>query len=104
MVKTLLLLALCASGLIAADVSGGWYLTIITQGERVAAGNIDIHQIEGQISFKFTGMEFKGDLDGDKVSLSGTNEGGTVTMKGAISGNRMEGDAVIPSGLTGKWS
>jgi amidase len=104
MTKSLLLLALCASGLVAADVSGEWYLTIIAQGERIAAGKIDVHQTERQISFKFSGMELKGDLDGNKVSLSGTNEGRTVTMKGAISGNRMEGDAVIPSGLTGKWS
>lgn len=92
------------SGVFAADVSGEWYLTVITQGERVAANKIDIRQTENQITFKFTGAEFKGSLEGDKISASGTSDGRTATIKGAVSGNHMEGDAVIPSGLAGKWT
>lgn len=104
MAKSLLLLVLCMSGVFAADVSGEWYLTVITQGERVAANKIDIRQTENQITFKFTGAEFKGSLEGDKISASGTSDGRTATIKGAVSGNHMEGDAVIPSGLAGKWT
>lgn len=104
MAKTLLFLVLCACGLFAADLSGEWYLAVITQGERVASGKIDIHQAENQITFKFTGAEFKGSLEGNRIKASGTNDGRTAAIEGTVSADHMEGDAVIPSGLAGKWT
>ena len=104
MAKTLLVLFLTAYGLAAADNSGEWYLTIMAQGERIAANRITITQADKAITFKFMGVEFKGEIDGSRVSASGMDNGRTASFDGTISGDRMQGDVLIPSGLKGKWS
>lgn len=101
--RILVLLAAGSFGLHAADISGDWRLTVTTQGERVASAQITVAQNEGKIAFKFTGAEFKGIVDGDKIE-AGTDNGRSASLKGIVSGDRMEGEAVIPSGLKGRWT
>src|SRR5436190_18242800 len=104
MAKTLLVLFLTAYGLAAADNSGEWYLTIMAQGERIAANRITITQADKAITFKFAGVDFKGEIDGNRITASGIDDGRTASFGGTISGDRMEGEVLIPSGLKGKWS
>jgi amidase len=75
----------------------------MAQGERVAFGNIHIEQNDSQLAFKFTGAEFKGSADDNRFKVSSTDNGRTASLEGRISGDHMEGDAILPSGLPGKW-
>lgn len=104
MKKSLLLLVLGMYTAHAADISGDWWLSVISQGERVASGSVHITQSENQITFKFVGADFKGVVDGTKFKATGIDDGRTATLEGVISDEGMEGDAIIPNGLPGKWT
>jgi amidase len=84
----------------AADLSGEWLLSVVTQGERVAFGRVQMAQANDTVTFKFQGEEFKGTLKGSNITI----ESPRVKLKGTVSESRMEGDGTIPSGLACRWT
>jgi amidase len=88
----------------AADLSGDWFLSVVAQGERIVGGKITVVQTENQLTFKFAGVDFKGSVDANRVKVTGSDNGRAASLEGMVSGDRMEGDAVIPSGLKGRWT
>ena len=100
MLNRLLLIAVSVAGAHAADLSGEWTMSVVTQGERVAFARIQIAQANDAVTFKFQGDEFKGTVSGSNIAL----DAGRVKLKGAISESRMEGDGTIPNGLPCRWT
>ena len=86
-----------------ADVTGNWTISVTAQGEQVAFGNVTIEQLDNTVKFKFSGVEFAGTVNDSKISVKSTAKERSASLDGTLREGLMEGDAILPGGLPGKW-
>src|SRR6476660_2114589 len=99
----LLLLFFGVYALQAADVTGKWNISVVAQGERVAFSNVTIEQSGDTVKFKFSGIDFEGTSEGNKIGVKSISKERAAALDGVLSGDHMEGDATLPNGIPGKW-
>ena len=104
MAKSLLLLVLCVCGVFAADMSGEWYLTVITQGERVASGQ-NRHTPDGKPDHvQIHGCEFKGVWRGTGSKRREQTTGAQPPSKARFPAITWKATPSSPVGWRGKWT